>query len=441
MPNTKPQVSTIHQNNVRIIGDNVLYNNGIITAFYVVPLVNYSTSSDSGVEGSVQSLVDMVNNLWVNNQKVAFTIEKIEKVVKAKDVKNNLLGTIHIYEPDLDMPIEFSSNVRDAGQSYCLLGIDIQQTTLTDVEEFTIWDTIKHLFGQTVNTFIGLGNVKCDPEQILKIEEATFRTIRGRVMRASKELVFYNYVSKVFPNFEISYDKLSYINENTFEDIMGSVTQTISDNFGWFEMHNEGVDIFGIEPQTTYGCMLDVQSFPPMIATCNFPFDYANCVTSIKCREKEEAILALKRVRSSRRFERDQAIEAGAENEQIGVVQDIINIATEAVDGLENRGAILCEFNTSILIYDTDKERLKQKVTSFITGCKDRKILVTKSLTQAKDFLDNYINKKPKKYIHMANIDFPLAFQQNAGATVGDDGTDVSHGNILWSPSIGTDEI
>ena len=67
--------------------------------------------------------------------------------------------------------------------------------------------------------------------------------------------------------------------------------------------------------------------------------------------------------------------------------------------------------------------------------------MVTKSLTQAKDFLDNYINKKPKKYIHMANIDFPLAFQQNAGATVGDDGTDVSHGNILWSPSIGTDEI
>ena len=92
MPNTKPQVSTTHQNNVRIIGDNVLYNNGIITAFYVVPLVNYSTSSDSGVEGSVQSLVDMVNNLWVNDQKVAFTIEKIEKVVKAKDVKNNLLG-------------------------------------------------------------------------------------------------------------------------------------------------------------------------------------------------------------------------------------------------------------------------------------------------------------------------------------------------------------
>ena len=54
----------------------------------------------------------------------------------------------------------------------------------------------------------------------------------------------------------------------------------------------------------------------------------------------------------------------------------------------------------------------------------------TKKLSEY--FLNHYINKKPKKFEHMANIAFPLSFQQNAGATVGDtDG--------IWSPAIGVD--
>ena len=441
MPITKPNVTTTHITNIKIIGDNILYNNGIITAYYIVPLVNYSTASHGGRENSVQALVDMISNLAVNEPNVSFTIEKIEKVVRAKDVMNNLLETIKIYAEDYEMPIEFTKNLRDASQSYCLLGIEIQQSTVTDVEGNSLWETVKALFRQYADAFTGVGSLKYEPEQIMKLEETIYRTINNKCVRASKELVFYNYVSKVFPNFEISYDKISYINENTFEDIMGSITQTVNDNFGWFEMHNEGVDIFGINPQTTYGCMLDVKAFPPVIDTANFPMDFSNCTTSIRCEKKEDALLKLKRTRSSDRFERDQALEAGAEDEQIGNIQDNIKIATMAIDGIENGGDILCTFATTILIYDTDKDVLRQKVTSFITSCKDRGILVSKSLTQASDFLNYYINKKPQRYPHMTNLYFPLSFQQNAGATVGDDGTDISHGNIIWSPSIGSDNI
>ena len=189
MAETKPVTITTRQNNVKIIGDNVLYNNGIITAYYIVPLVNYSTSSDSGVENSVQSLVAMITNLQINNPTISFTIEKIEKVVRAKDVKNNLLGTIELYKNVWEMPYEFTKNIRDASQSYCLLEIDIQQSTVTDVEDKTLWQTIKAVFGQTINVVAGLGNTKCDPEQILKIEESIYRTLNGRCVRASKELV------------------------------------------------------------------------------------------------------------------------------------------------------------------------------------------------------------------------------------------------------------
>ena len=77
---------------------------------------------------------------------------------------------------------------------------------------------------------------------------------------------------------------------------------------------------------------------------------------------------------------------------------------------------------------------------NLITECKDRNILVSKSLTQAVDYLDNYINKKPKKFIHTAPLMFPLSFQQNNGATVGDtDGLVMQNGMPIWSPSIGED--
>ena len=429
---TQPTVSTQRKNTIKIIGDNVLYNNGIITAFYIIPLTNYSTASGLGVEHSVEDLTNMIVNLTTTNPTLTFTIERIEKTIRAVDVKNNLLETIKLYREDYEMPLEFSKNIRDDIQEYCMLGIDIQQSDITDVEDLTLMETAKSLFKQTMNKFAGLGNMTVDPEQILKSEENIYRTINYKCVRATKELVFYNFVSKVFPCYEISYDKMSFINDSTFESIMGSVTQTVSDNFGWFEMHNEGVDIFGLDPQTTYGCMLDISAFPPIINTANFPMYYPNLVTTIRCLKKEDAKLKLKRTRAADRYERDQAIEAGAEIEQVETTQTNIDIATAAIEDLES-GNVLCNFNTSILVYAETREELRSRISSIMTSCKDRNILVTKSLTQALDFLDNYINKKPKKFIHMAALSFPLSFQQNSGASVGDSSDD------RWSPAIGED--
>lgn len=438
---TQVKVTNINKNKLCIIGDNVLYNNGVITAFYIIPLTNYATNSDSGIEFAVKSLTNMITNLTTNNPNITFTIESIEKKIKRKDVIKNLLDTISIYRPDYEMPLAFTKNIRDDDQTYCILGIDIQQSTVTDVEDKSIWETIKEVSKDTINKFTSLGNINVDPEQILKIEEDIYRTINSRCMRATKEVVFYTYVSKLFPNYIISYDKISYINENNFEAIMGAVTQTVSDNFGWFELHNEGVDIFGLEPQTTYGCMLDVHSFPIKIDSCNFPLDCpGSVVTTIKCMKKEDATVKIKRIRAADRYEVNQAIEAGAEIEDIEATQENIDIATKAIQDLDS-GEILCEFNTSILIYATSREELKKNIMEVITSFKDRNILAAKSLTQAADFLNNYVNKKPKKFLHIAPLAFPLSFQQNSGATVGDIEDRTPSGQPIWSPAIGEDIV
>ena len=60
---TQVKVTNINKNKLCIIGDNVLYNNGVITAFYIIPLTNYATNSDSGIEFAVKSLTNMITNL------------------------------------------------------------------------------------------------------------------------------------------------------------------------------------------------------------------------------------------------------------------------------------------------------------------------------------------------------------------------------------------
>lgn len=434
---TMPVISTSNINDITILGDNILVCNGIITAFYVLPLSNYSTTSVEGSLNAVEKIKNIIAGLVSSyNSSLQFTIERTEKIIQAQDIIANLYDTIHIYRPDYEMPIEFTKNIKDDVQSYCLLGIDIQQSSLTEAEDLQLFDVLKALWKGVVDKATGLGNLKTDPEQILKIEESIYRTLRGYCLRATKDLVFYNYISKVFPCYDISYDKLSYINENNFEDIMGSVTQTVSDNFGRFEMHNEGIVLFEQDDITTYGCMLDVISFPSEIDAAMFPMDYQNVVTTVRCLPKDKARTKLKQLRSSDRFDRDEAIKAGAEDEDIEQTQTNIDLATFALSCLKDRDTILCEFNVSILVFADTLDKLKQRIMATVNHCKDRNILVGKSLYQARDFLYTYIGKQPKKFRHFSPIEFPLCFQQNAGATVGDTEADATD---WWSPSIGID--
>lgn len=442
---TQAPVNVVHYNNAHIIGDNVLYFNGVITAFYILPLSNYTTNYPEGILHTIQKIKDLVSSLITGgNPKVCFTIERTDKVLRAQDVISNLYDTIHIYRPDYVMPEEFVRNIQDDVQSYCILGIDLQQSALTDAEDLTIKDTIKALLKSAFNKVSGLGNFKIDPEQILKLEESTYRCIKDRCLRCTKDLVFYNFVSKLFPCYEISYDKQSYVNENNFEEIIGSITQTVSDNFGWFEMHNEGMPIFGQDSVTTYGCMLQVYSFPQYIDASNFPLDefgYANTVTTIKCLTKEQARSKMKRAEINDKYEVDEGWKAGASMEDLESAMNNVALARMAVSNLENRGEIICEFNTVILVFAETREELKERIMHIINTCKSRDILVNKSNTQALTFLKEYVGKAPTKFTHLAPLEYPLCFQQNAGATIGDtaeSSVDAS-GNLWWSPSIGRD--
>lgn len=446
---TQARKSTRNINDIKIIGENVLVTNGLITAYYLIPLSNYSTTSSDGIINNIDELYNLIQNLAAEDPTVKFTIERIHKTVKADDVRKNLIETARLYKPEYEMPELFSTHIVDDEQTYCLLGVVINLNNSIDVTENTILETAKELIKNAVNK-ISLGTT-VDPDRVAAAELKIYNSIRDKVVRASKELVFYTFVSKMYPGYDISYDKLSFINENNYEAIMGSITQTVIDNFDWFELQNEGLSIFDIdEYEPTYGCMFNVYSFPAYINETTFTFyddtfdeifnsTESGCVyvtTSIECLKKDTAKTKFKRTRAADRFERNQAWESGAESENVEKLQDNIDLATKAITDIEDGGDTICQFNTSILVITSDKANLRKLMASIMTLCKDKNVLLSKSLTQATDFINHFVFNKPQHYVHLTSIRFPLSFNFNSGATVGDV---ITSTNSLWQPQIGED--
>ena len=54
-------------------------------------------------------------------------------------------------------------------------------------------------------------------------------------------------------------------------------------------MHNEGVDIFDLPQQDTYGCILSIKEFPEVIDSSNFSMDYPDIQVNIKTVPKDTA--------------------------------------------------------------------------------------------------------------------------------------------------------
>ena len=411
-------VVNLRENKIGIIGDNILYNGPIITAYYWLPLANYSVTSSAGKLASIESITDLLTNLTVNRPGATFSIQRCSKVIKAQDVYNNLLDTIHIYRPDYDMPEEFTSHIADSYQDYCLLGVDIQQSDILNSDAVSTKDTLKEVFGSITNKLFDIGNDGLDIERIMAIENNIFSFIKDKCARCTRELTFYQYVSKLYPSYEISYEQNSYFNDDNFSDILGVVNQTVEDNFGYFIMHNEGIDFFDLPAQNTYGCILNLRGFPMAITSENFPLSSAGMQINIQTLPKDKAEIQLKRRRSTARYKVDEATQAGEEGEVIEEVEKVVQLSTNALENLK-QGVCMCRFNVNMLVIGLDLEDLTQNVNSTMATLRDRGILVARSLNQAQDFINNFVRLAPSKFDQFSALQFPLSFQSNFGSVVG----------------------
>jgi hypothetical protein len=428
-------------NKISIVGKNILSNQGINTAFYILPLTNFNVISEEGRESSISLLSTMFSTLALQRPGVCFTIERCNKKIEKLSVYNNLLDTIRLYDKDFDMPPEFTNRIFSTNQEYALLGVNIPNRRQIDVDEDAVGKTFKELLKRTKNWVLQIDDDSLDNEELIKEEENIFNLLRTYCVRASKELVFYHYVSKLFPGYSISYDSGAFFEDENLNRVLGYLNQTIKDEYGHFVMHNEGITFFGDEEdmqQDVYGCILKVSSLPVVVDVANNGIHHKGLQVNVRTLPIDKAKLKVKRKRGAaggeltEAFDAAEKLESVVSRENVKELKETITVANRAMDDIEN-GLVPCEFNASILVLGKDKQDLKRNVQATINELKNRNIVAVKSLNQAEDFIYGYLKLNPTNYNQFASIDYILSFQLTHGSMVGDYDADHS------VPAIGSD--
>ena len=422
------RIITRNESRVGILGENILINGKDITAFYILDLLNYSVASESGIDSHIDRLEKMISILSKNRTKLQFTIFPFKKIITKEDIRKNLIDTVRIWDNSYqDLPKIILDNLEDASESFAILAINIEVTDIGDVESLTIKEVFKSFISNITTELLMKQNINIDTKRVLDIERSIYNTISNNVERASAELVFYTYVSNIYPSYEISYDNNSFISNNQSE-IMGVVDNNFVGKFGYFEMENEGVDIFGYTPQKTYASILKVVELPEEIYSSQFPLDVPNIMIHARLMPKKEAEITIKRMRADIEFEEDTALDAGARD--TGHIQEDKDLAQKALNHLAKDG-IITEMEISILVLATSLEDLRKRRQNIISHLANDNIFVSFELDQANSYINNYVKLRPQSYTHISDLRYALSFQADNGTRVGDTG------GKYFSPPIG----
>lgn len=413
----KRQIFTKIEDKIGIVDQNILINNGNISAFYILSSVNYSILNEEGTNIVVSSLESMIKSLGIKYPKLEFSIFKINKPTSAFDIENNLIETVRMWDPSYKgVPPIFKDHIKKANDDYCILQVSIDSTSIGDVESTTTKDLIVDIFNKLSNGLFTANKVNYDFSRIRSIEHGYYDIIMNYGVRCSRELTFYTYISQMYPSYEISYNNNSYVTNN-IAPILGFVNQQISSKFGYMELENYGVEVLGYQAEKTYASMITINTFPESIDSDNFNMALPGLKVNVRLLPKSKAQTEIKRTRADLEYEMETAEAAGARDTQL--LEEQIELSNEALNKLNNKN-LLCEMNVSMLILGRTLEELKTNRQKIILSLADSGMIAGISLDQGEEFIHSIVNSKPKKYPHLADLRVPLSFQLNNCPIVGD---------------------
>jgi len=350
------EIIDLNSSKIKIIGDNIFYCNSIITAYYVIPLNSCNNIPEKDKLDYIQYLTNHLSPLSFLTHNNKISIQKLPKF-----------------------------NQYD----FCLLGIESSE----------------------LNDSITAGFL--DKNKLIEDEEFIFSILGTKCIRASKELIFYNYINKLYPYYNINYDKCAdFINKTNCSNIFNVISQTVEDKFGYFIMHNEGIATFGLTPQNTYGCILTIKKFPDIIDSLDFSIDYPGMQINMIALPYPKLIRYLRLNKTFKNYSLKIELFPNKKAKNIPLTNLYNKYNNE--ESIDN----VCEFTSSILVTGLNLSDLNQNIKHIISDLKDKNIVAIKNFNQAECFLNKYINSEIKEYEHLTDIGFPLSFLLTNGICI-----------------------
>jgi hypothetical protein len=394
--------------NVLILGDSA-------TAYYILNPYNYSLMSQDSRERHISKLKSGIAALYSTFGEVKVSIFNLSTIVSKKRVLNKIIDTVQKWDPDYKkVPDEYASHVPNVYRDYSILAVHLETKNAIDIENDSLITIFKRLFDEFVEKNFSVSSSAVN-ETLVNSQQLKIANILQRyALPASSEIVMNIYVNSIFPSYNLVYN--NYIMSHN-EIILGTIEQTFIPHLGWFEMSNEGIVEFGGHARTTYGSIIRIYEMPPEIESSSFRIRMDGLRINHHLLPKDKAILKFKRMKADMKQEAEDAVKVDAP-EDTNVNKSLSQVERALSDIRNNR--IMDEVDANILVLADDKDTLDKRKKRIISILSDMKIVASISPNQAKDYRESFITGKPSSYVHIMDLEYALAFQQDDGVLVGD---------------------
>lgn len=393
---------------------NILINNNIITAYYVLFPFNYSIMDMNSAGRHIDQLYNSISNLYSSLGEIKMSMFKLKNIVSREETISSIIKTVRMYDDDYnDMPIEYKRFIKNITRDFSILAIQIDVKNSFDIEKEDFKSIIKGIIDNFITENFSMNNVKINQEAVLSQNLRIRNILQRYAVPADSKLVMNIYINSLFPSYNLVYNNY-LVDKST--PILGGVQQEIIPHLGWFEMSNSGIISFGGIPRTTYGSIITILEFPEQIMTENFNINMPGLHVNMHLLPKDKAMLKLKRMRADVKQELEEADEANATDTDI---DENVELAQRAIDDLR-RGRIATELDANILVIANSLEELERKKKHVISVLSDISVVCSIHPDQGKAFVDSFIKNNPKDYYHLLDLQFALSFQIDDGVLVGD---------------------
>lgn len=421
--------SMINENKVAIL-DNMLINNGNVTAFFILKPFNYYIMGSEYKRAHVETLYKVLSLLHHECPNLKFSMFKlINFMSKAKTIAE-IERTIKIYDKNyVTMPQDYRKFISVLSKEFSILAININIKDTIDIEKDSILDIIKKKANSLINNVVLSNDYNIDKDFLISQSKKFYSVLRDYSVPATPKQVMNIYINRIYPTYNLSYN--DYMVEHS-EAILSNVQQEIIPKLGSFELTNSGIAILGLSPKKTYCSVITILEYPDEALTGNLNIDFPGLTVNIKLLEKEKAELKIKRVRASITSEKaDAQVSGGNDNlEELSTSENITNYALSQI----RKGRIACEVSANFLVTADSLEKLEEKKKKIIKDLNKINIIASIAPNQAQAYLKCIVNMNPGdlSYDHFMDLEYALSTQIDSGVLVGDEDSN------FMSPVVGT---
>jgi len=403
-----------HNGKVAIM-DNILINNGYVTAYYLMYPYNYGVMDLKSAERHVDRIYAAMNTMYGTFGEMHMSMFNLHAIVSKEDTIKKIVETVGIYRKDYtSMPEGYQKYIRNISRDFTILAVRIDPKSAVDIENQSALNILKGMLENVIRDNLSTTVVSVDEAAMRKQSVRIRDSLQRYAVPASTRLVMNIYVNSIFPSYNLVYN--DWMVEHS-ASILAGIRQEVIPHLGWFEMSNSGIVAFGGEPRVTYGSVLTITEFPESIYSENFNIAIPGMHVNMHLLPKTKAELKFKRIRADAKQEAEDATFAQTDDSDVDESVDLVQRALYSI----RQGRIATEVDANILIVADTREDLESKKKHAISVLSDVNVVCTIAGNQARTWLQSFVRNRPLNgYYHTMDLQYALSFQMDAGLSCGD---------------------